>query len=251
MFKNQNYRLISVSSLMLFSLFLAGCTSLKAENLEIEVASSSGFGLLENQPTLEANISLLDVSDQKVNVTLQKEEGDEWSEVETLDVSIEKTEQVEFQLAEKASGKYAYKFVIQSQDRETVYFTSSVLKIQIDDLKLLTRDLYYGEQQKCVNNTKANCINYVAANQYPGLFEMSSYKRRMNQYLMSASYPEVNTLTPDPTWTIIKKPGDPKFLLDISKPLPGETFTVTVDQRGVKSTVHVTYLNGKLHYYQW
>ena len=74
----------------------------------------------------------------------------------------------------------------------------------------------------------------------------------MNRYDTStASYPELDTLAPDPNWTITKRKGDPKFLKDITKPLPGDTYTVTVEEANTRSTVHVTYLEGKLYYYSW
>ena len=247
----KNNRLFATTVIAIVSLLIAGCSTIKAENFSISASVTEKFGLLANQPSIRAEVKLIGLSDQKVSLILQKWSTGSWVDISDSEINVEKSASKVFSLKEDNPGKYKYRISIRTSEEKSDLISSNVIQVQIDDLAILTRDLYYGEQQACGNGSRSECLDYKAKHQYPGLFNLSAYKSRMR--FLIASYPEVNTLTPDPNWTITRRAGDPKYYLDISKPLPGDTYTVTVELQTDNSrhTVHVTYLEGKLYYYQW
>lgn len=221
-----------------------------AENVTVTVRSSSDFGLTQKQPAVVTKVKINGFANQAIKLVLQKEISSAWVDAISQDLLVESVASAVFQIAEKSPGVYRYKVLAKSKDGQTIYHESLPFKVQIDDLKQLTRTLFYGEQQACITS-KTICTNYRISHNYPGLWKSSDLRVRMQRETLGASNPDLTTITPDFTWTLPRYPGDPKPLLEVKKPLPGETYSVSVvdSYSKVQSTVHVTYLDGKLYYY--
>lgn len=127
------------------------------------------------------------------------------------------------------------------------------------DVGALVRTLYYNETQ-AFNSSSAAGVAFIAANDYPGVFDTTSAAWNTGSTLWTdnsvteADVPDVSTIQPDPAWLL----SVTKCSVAQSKPSPGRTYILTVEstqsQRGYapetqKVQSHVTLEDGKMYFY--
>ena len=114
------------------------------------------------------------------------------------------------------------------------------------------RNLLYGHRLACETSEEA-CLDSIIRNSYPGLMDFENGPTR--EYFSLISWVDsVVTATPssieaDPGW-VLPPVRCIELKLDVSRPLPGDTYLVEVtDPYGTKFDIHFTLLSGKTYFY--
>jgi hypothetical protein len=140
---------------------------------------------------------------------------------------------------------------ISLRNDEGEFITSSPeVKIVIKDVKAVLTNLYYGQRIAC-DQGRTKCFEYILAHNYPGFYnlEKSEKQKLIAKYAWTAdSTPNLNSILPDSSWLYPVTCEKNLLGLDVSKPLPGRTFTIETSTKPTY-TIHFTYLKGEFYYY--
>ena len=227
---------------------LSGCSSLDANQVSVDASAGAfKYALVGDLASFDASISLQGDRGDSYRATLQvRDESNKWSEVASTELSGDASTKFETKLP--TPGEFTYRVAV-TDTANKVLKESKAFQVTVNDLALGVRTLYYNEAQACSNSD--SCFDFRLRNTYPGLYELpiaAATKAKASYSWTAQGVPDVSSITPDPNWVIPVRPCMAKYYkLDISKPLPGRTFIVTVGDH----QSHVTYLNGKFYYYAW
>lgn len=236
-----------IASSLLVLLFLTGCAStLEPKNVTASLSVGEwANSLVGDEAIAEASIELVDKSSAEFSARLEVENSaGDWTTV------AEKAGKgpnfaPKFALKLEEAGVYSYRISVY-QGEETLITSSEPVALSVKDLKLEVRNLFYNASQACDVST-TRCTDFILENNYPGLWDTSSsvYKQAVRLGRSTAGgTPDTDTLIATPDWLYTNDSCEP-MKIDVTKPFPGRTFMVTSGG----DDVHVTYLNGKFHFY--
>jgi hypothetical protein len=243
---------VKLALLVAIAPLLAGCSQALAPS-DVTVSLSVGEwanALTGDQAKLKVDVQLPAGSSTEYEIGLeQQSDSGTWSEVGSPIMSAgSKQAYLKADLSEP--GSFIYRAVIKDKAGQRIK-SSATASIQVFDLSLGVRKLYYDEAQACLTG-EDDCLQYRIQNGYPGLYarvsaaDLEVAKSTFNW--IGQGVPDTSTITPDANWVVPSRPCMDKFYaLDVSKPLPGRTFIVTVGDH----ESHVTFLDGKFYYYHW
>jgi hypothetical protein len=244
-------KIFSISIISVLAFVLTGCApALKADDLSVQMSLGEWqYSLVGDEAIIESTVKLKTENTSKYNLVLQvKDKTDKWADVEDQ-AELSGSLSTKFSLKLDSESDQILRVALMDNDGKLIA-SSEESTLTTKDLKLGIRDLYYDEVQACEGSDTA-CFNFGVANNYPGLYKVSAKQKKTllsKYYWDAAGTPKLDTILPDTNWLLPVRKCDKAFLadLDVTKPLPGRTYTVEVGG----STVHVTYLKGNFYFYK-
>lgn len=246
-------KLLSIFAATLLSLSLAGCSQPLTEK-EVKLTANLGdwaYSLVGDEAVIAAKVDFVSGNGSKYVLALQtKSATDEWvTEGKKEDLSGELESKFALKLDAEAD-KTVRVAIVDSSDKVLVASTEAVIVVK--DLKRGMSDIEYGKRIACGVSQK-KCFEAHYANGYPGLLALTAKEKTalFNKYtwFSTSTAPNLDTIQSDSDWLYPSGacPAD-RTKLDISKPLPGRTFTVQSSGSNPQ-TYHVTYLKGRFYDY--
>lgn len=245
-------KFLSIFAATLLTLSLSGCSQPLSEK-EVKLTADPGdwaYSLVGDEAVVTAKVDFVSANGSKYTLALQtKSATDEWvTESKKEDLSGELQSKFALKLDAEAD-KTVRVAILDSSDKPVV--TSSEAVIVVKDLKRGISDLAYTERIACGVSQK-KCFEDHLSSAYPGLFKLSSNEKAslFTKYIWTAgTAPNLDTIQADPDWLVPVNscPAD-KPRIDVSKPLPGRTFTVQ-SSGASPHTYHVTYFKGSFYDY--
>jgi hypothetical protein len=237
----------TLASSFLVLLLLTGCASaLESKNVSASLSAGDWENsLVGDEALVEATVELLDESSAEFSARLEVENSaGDWTTVAEKEGKGPNFAP-KFALKLEEAGVFSYRISVY-QGEKTLVTSSQPVALSVKDLKLEVRNLFYNASQAC-DVSESRCTDFIIKNNYPGLWDTSSpiYKEAIRIGRTTAGgTPDTDTLIETPDWLYTKDSCEP-MKIDVSKPFPGRTYMVTSGG----DDVHVTYLNGKFHFY--
>jgi hypothetical protein len=240
-------------ALLISVLFTSGCAQVLSGS---QVSATLGLDTLKysvvgDQAVIPADVKVQGGASGVYSAMLQiLNPDDTWSNVASKE-KLSGSKNFKFVTTLAKVGSFSYRLKIVNSNKKIILVTDQQ-SLSVADPKAGLRSLYYEIYQSCVHGESA-CLNEYLNVNYPGLISLTP--REKSQALMTYSWradeePDYGSIIPDPTWLYPNRECEKNLVqLDISKPLPGRTFSVLSGGADPRS-FHFTYLNGLFYIYR-
>jgi hypothetical protein len=129
-------------------------------------------------------------------------------------------------------------------------------EMSLEEVKSGIRDFEYQMRIACERGSDS-CLDFKIENSYPGLLTIPQEDVKEMKKYVTWGFPgasDLNSIAEDPDWLypVMTCERDRNWLsseFDLSKPLPGTTFSIESGTGADKTTHHITYLDGKWYEY--
>jgi hypothetical protein len=249
--KPQSPQFIKIAILGFCAVLLTGCSnSLSPEEAKVSIDLGDwSYSLVGDEAVITGVSDISEGNKSEYTLALEaKNVADEW---EIEDQKSQLTGSVSKKFSLKLSNEGEQLLRISLRNDEGKFITSSPeVKIVIKDVKAGLTNLYYGQRIAC-DQGRTKCFEYILAHNYPGFYnlEKSEKQKLIPKYAWTAdSTPNLNSILPDSSWLYPVTCEKNLLGLDVSKPLPGRTFTIETSTKPTY-TIHFTYLKGEFYYY--
>lgn len=247
-----NFKVLSLAaSVSLAALILSGCSPATAiRNLEVSIDATKWSNSLSGETATFSATVAGDFS-QSDGLTIGLEAKDStttWRAVgEAQPISKPSVQLIDSVIGNP--GDYFFRATIFGSDGKAIAHSKNA-SVHSADLDLEIRKLYYLEAQGCQQSDRA-CLQAKLSNTYPGLYKVSNAQLASISTAFSwksQGVPIPGTAVEDNTWVLpVRNCMNAFYGLDVSKPLPGRTFIVSLGDH----ESHVTYVDGKFYNYIW
>lgn len=249
--KLENPRFLKIAILGFCAILLIGCSkSLSPEEANVSIDLGDWSYALVGDVAVITGIS--DISEgNKSEYTLAleaKNTTDEW-EIRDQQSQLKGSVSKKFSLKLSNEGEQLLRISLRNDEGEVIT-SSGEVKIVTKNVKAGLTNLYYGERIACEQG-QIKCFEYILAHNYPEFYnlEKSEKQKVFARYSWTAApTPNVDSILPDPNWLYPVTCDKDLIKIDISKPLPGRTFTVETGTTP-PFIIHFTYLRGEFYYY--
>jgi len=249
--KPQSPQFIKIAILGFCAVLLTGCSnSLSPEEAKVSIDLGDwSYSLVGDEAVITGVSDISEGNKSEYTLALEaKNVADEW-EIEDQKSQLTGSVSKKFSLKLSNEGEQLLRISLRNDEGE--FITSSPeVKIVIKDVKAGLTNLYYGQRIAC-DQGRTKCFEYILAHNYPGFYnlEKSEKQKLIAKYAWTAdSTPNLNSILPDSSWLYPVTCEKNLLGLDVSKPLPGRTFTIETSTKPTY-TIHFTYLKGEFYYY--
>ena len=249
--KLQNPPFIKIAILGFCAILLTGCSnSLSSEEaiVSIDVGDWS-YSLVGDEAVITGISDISEGNKSEYSLALEaKNAADEW-EIEDEKSQLQGSVSKKFSLKLSNEGEQLLRISLRN-DEGKVVTSSREVKIITRDLKAGLTNLYYGQRIACEQG-RIKCFEYILTHNYPGFYNLEKTEKQklIAKYRWSADpTPNLNSILKDSNWLYPVTCDKDLIKLDVSKPLPGRTFTIETSTKPAY-IIHFTYLKGEFYYY--
>lgn len=249
--KLENSRYIKIATLSFCVMLITGCSnSLSREeaNVSIDLGDWS-YALVGDEAVITGISDISQGNKSEYTLALEnKNKADEW-EIADQKSQLEGSVSKKFSLKLSNEGEQLLRISLRNDEGEVIT-SSREVKIVTKDVKAGLRNLYYGQRIACTQG-QIKCFEYIIAHNYPGFYnlENSEKQKLLARFKWTADpTPNLDSILPDSNWLYPVTCDKDLIKIDVSKPLPGRTFTVETRTKP-SYTIHFTYLKGEFYYY--
>ena len=249
--KPQSPQFIKIAILGFCAVLLTGCSnSLSPEEAKVSIDLGDwSYSLVGDEAVITGVSDISEGNKSEYTLALEaKNVADEW-EIEDQKSQLKGSVSKKFSLKLSNEGEQLLRISLRNDEGEFVT-SSPEVKIVTKDVKAGLTNLYYGQRIAC-GQGRTKCFEYILAHNYPGFYnlEKSEKQKLIAKYAWTAdSTPNLNSILPDSSWLYPVTCEKNLLKLDVSKPLPGRTFTIETSTKPAY-TIHFTYLKGEFYYY--